>query len=158
MKLDDPRKRVQVELADQERFDREVLREPWGESGSGRKYLASLLGRHFAGHADRPTPAELDRALRSPRPDRKQRGHLYNLFGSMRFLEFRDLAHEGGLPVYDLARALRHSGAKPVTAIRWLNQFAASPGPAAEAGAAQAGADREQRPADGTAAAEERRA
>lgn len=131
MKLDNPRVRSAVELAVQERFDREVLRKPFHPSAGRVDYLRSLLGRHFAGHADRPTPAALRRALRAVRPDRTQRGILYTLFGGMRFLEFRDLVHVGGLPIYDLAQALRHSGARPVTVIRWLNQFA-SPGPSAE--------------------------
>ena len=124
MKLDDPRVRTRVELAPADRFDRRELRRPLGTGGRRLDYLRSLLGRHFAGHADRPTPEELDRVLRAPAPDRRQRGALYNLFGSMRFPEFRDLAHLGELPIHDLARALRHSGARPVTAIRWLNQFA----------------------------------
>ena len=127
VKLDDPRVRVHVELVPQHRFDREELRRPFGSNGDGLGYLKSLIGRHFAGHGSPPTPAELDRALRTPRPDRRQRGHLYNLFGSTRFLEVRDLAHLGGLPLYELARAIRNSGARPTTAIRWLNQFASPP-------------------------------
>lgn len=131
MKLDNPRVRPAVELAVQQRFDREVLRQPFHPNAGRVDYLRSLLGRHFAGHADRPTPAALRRALHAVRPDRTQRGILYTLFGGMRFLEFRDLVHVEGLPIYDLARALRHSGARPVAVIRWLNQFA-SPEPSTE--------------------------
>ena len=131
MKLDNPRVRPALELAVQQRFDRDVLRKPLDPSAGRVDYLRSLLGRHFAGRADRPTPAALRRALRAVRPDRTQRGILYTLFGGMRFLEFRDLVHVEGLPIYDLARALRHSGARPVTTVRWLNQFA-SPGPSTE--------------------------
>ena len=129
MKLADPRVRTRVELAPQECFDREVLRRPFGPEDGRPGYLKSLIGRHFAGHGSSPTSAELDRALRARHPDRRQRGHLYDLFGSMRFLEVRDLAHLGGLPLYELARAVRNSGARPARAIRWLNRFASRAAP-----------------------------
>ena len=124
MKPDNPRERIRVELAPQERFDRPALRSPLGKAGHPLSTLTSLIGRHFAGYADRPTPEELARALGAPLPDPRQRILLYNLFASMRFPEYRELAHLEGIPLHDLARALRHSGARPVRAIRWLNQFA----------------------------------
>ena len=129
MKLADPRVRTRVQLAPQECFDRAALRRPFGTDGGRLGYLKSLVGRHFAGHGSPPTPRELDRALRAPQPDHRQRGHLYDLFGAMRFLEVRDLAHLGGLPLYELARAVRNSGAQPARAIRWLNRFAAPVAP-----------------------------
>ncbi len=123
MKPDNPRKRTRVELAPQHHFDRPALRAPLGKAGPPLSTLKSLIGRHFAGFADRPTPEELALALGASRPDPRQRTLLYNLFASMRFPEYRDLAHLEGIPLHDLARALRHSGARPVRTIRWLNQF-----------------------------------
>jgi len=114
-----------VELAPQDRFDRPALHAPLGKAARPLSTLRSLIGRHFAGSADRPTPEDLALALGAPIPDPRQRTLLYNLFASMRLPEYRDLAHLEGIPLHDLARALRHSGARPVRAIRWLNQFAA---------------------------------
>ncbi len=128
MKLDSPRlPRPPVELASQARFRRPALRVALGVDENPLAALKSLIGRHFAGAADRPTPAELAGLLRAPRPDRRGRILLYNLFASMRFPEYRELAHCAGISLHDLARAIRHSGAKPARAIRWLNQFAAPP-------------------------------
>ena len=64
-------------------------------------------------------------ALRAEAVDPKQRGALHNLFGSMRFPEYRELVFDAGLPLYELARAMRNAGSAPFQATRWLNQFAA---------------------------------
>lgn len=123
-----------VALLPLERFDREELRRPLSAEGTTRNgraplpVMRSLLARHFAGYADAPSPRALWRALRAPEVGRESRGALYNLFGSMRFPEYRELVFDAGLPLYELARAMGNARIAPVTATRWLNQFARSDG------------------------------
>lgn len=120
-----------VALLPLSRFDREALRRPLPEEGTTRNgraplpVMRSLLARHFAGVGDAPGPAELWEALRASAVGARQRGALYNLFGSMRFPEYRELVFDAGLPLYELARALTNAGIAPFPATRWLNQFAA---------------------------------
>ena len=130
MKLADPRVRTRVELAPQECFDRAALRRPFGPEDGRPGYLKSLIGRHFAGHGSPPTSAELDRALRARHPDRRQRGHLYDLFGSIR------ASWKSGIwPIWEDCPSTNWPapsgtpGARPARAIRWLNQFASRAAP-----------------------------
>lgn len=112
------------------RFDREVLRRPLPAEGTTRNgrapipVMRSLLARHFAGHADAPGPHALWRALRAREVGPESRGALYNLFGSMRFPEYRELVFDAGLPLYELARAMGNARIAPFAVTRWLNQFA----------------------------------
>lgn len=121
-----------VALLPLERFDREALRRRLPAEGTTRHgrapipVMRSLLARHFAGYADAPSPQSLWRALRAPEVGRESRGALYNLFGSMRFPEYRELVFDAGLPLYELARAMGNARIAPFTATRWLNQFARS--------------------------------
>ena len=120
-----------VALLPLSRFDREALRRPLTGEGTTRNgraalpVMRSLLARHFAGMAEAPTPAELWQALRASAVGARERGALCNLFGSMRFPEYRELVFDAGLPLYELARALTNAGITPFTATRWLNRFAA---------------------------------
>lgn len=108
---------TRVALLPLSRFDREALRQPLTGEGTTRNgraplpVMQSLLGRHFAGMAEAPTPAELWQALRASAVGARERGALYNLFGSMRFPEYRELVFDAGIA--------------PFTATRWLNRFAA---------------------------------
>lgn len=144
---------TRVALLPLSRFDREALRRPLTGEGTTRNgraplpVMQSLLARHFAGMAEAPTPAELWQALRASTVGARERGALYNLFGSMRFPEYRELVFDAGLPLYELARALTNAGIAPFTATRWLNRFAAPEPPAARPrrGASELSANRDPR-------------
>lgn len=68
------------------------------------------------------------RRVRARKVGAETRGALCNLFGSMRFPEYRELVFDAGLPLYELARAMGNARIAPFAATRWLNQFARSDG------------------------------
>lgn len=103
---------------------------PPGGPSAAHAYLADLSGAHLAGVLNRPGGARLARLFRSTALSDAARAVLRHLFGAITAARFYRLRTDGGVSLYELARALHATRTRRGDLVRWINRFAVRPGTA----------------------------
>lgn len=100
---------------------------PPGGQAAADAYLASLSGAHLAGVLNRPSGARLGQLFRSQAPSQADRAILRHLFGAISAPGFYRLRTDGGVSLYEMARALHSTRTRRAALVRWINRYARRP-------------------------------
>ena len=100
---------------------------PPGGQLAADAYLAGLAGAHLAGVLNHPSGARLAQLLRSPHPPDSDIDILRHLFGAIAASGFYRLRADGGVSLYEMARALHATRTRRPDLVRWINRFARPP-------------------------------
>ena len=101
-----------------------------GPFDSEHAVLRQVIGREFAGAAERPTPSTLHAWLvadaRSPR-ERAWCSETLVAASADPWFSLRAMVGEDALSIYDLARVCAEDGCQHAPLTNWLNQYADQP-------------------------------
>ena len=100
---------------------------PPGGLSAAHAYLADLAGAHLAGVRHRPAGPRLARFFRSTVLSDAERAILRHLFGAITAARFYRLRTDGGVSLYEMARALHATRTRRADLVRWINRFAVRP-------------------------------
>lgn len=109
---------------------RRAILPPGGERAA-HAFLADVAGIHLAGVLNRPSGPRLARLFRSPALLDADRAVLRHLFGAITAPRFYRLRTDGGVSLYEMARALHATRTRRADLVRWINRFAVRPSAAA---------------------------
>ena len=100
---------------------------PPGGPSAAHAYLADLSGAHLAGVLNRPGGPRLARLFHSTVLSDAERAILRHLFGAITAARFYRLRTDGGVSLYEMARALHATRTRRADLVRWINRFAVRP-------------------------------
>ncbi len=100
---------------------------PPGGEQAAHAFLSDLSGLHLAGVPNPPSGPRLARMFRSADPSRADRAMLRPLLGAVPPPRFKRLRTQGGVSLYEMARALHVTRCRRAPLVRWINRFAVRP-------------------------------
>lgn len=100
---------------------------PPGGIEEAHLFFRSLSHGYLAGHRDRPSGARLRRHFQSPDLSGLPLSHLWHVLACIRGLDLNRLLANGGLSLYEIARAIHLTGIRRISVTRWINQYAIRP-------------------------------
>ena len=100
---------------------------PPGGQPAADAYLDGLSGGHLAGVLNRPSGRRLAQLFRSPDPLDADLDIMRHLFGAITAPGFYRLRTDGGVSLYEMARALHATRTRRADLVRWINRYARPP-------------------------------
>ncbi len=100
---------------------------PPGGPSAADGYLDDLCRAHLAGVLNRPTGPYLAQLFRSTDPLDADLDTMRHLFGAISAPGFYRLRTDGGVSLYEMARALHSTRTRRAALVRWINRYARRP-------------------------------
>ena len=100
---------------------------PPGGQPAAHAYLGDLAGAHLAGVLNHPSGRRLARMFRSTDLSAADRAILKHLFAAISAPRFTCLRTDGGISLYEIARAIHTARTRRADLVRWINRLAVRP-------------------------------